>query len=144
MCSLMVKWFIGVKQLKIVNVLHSFVWKYVKYTNMEDFAETVTYVTGFAKWGLKNIHPNFQLWTCKWCNSACIWRTALKFGDRIFTSLHLYNRKFQLNSLLRNEVMALQSGKIGCMYKTPFANLVTYTMKLHTCTIFPYIHLCTK
>ena len=65
--------------------------------------------------------------TLRLCNSACVWPTALKFGGRTVLSLHLYDRKFQLNSLLKNEVMPLKSCTIGCVYKTLFANPVTYS-----------------
>ena len=78
---------------------------------------TYVYVTGFAKRGL--IHAsNFA--TLRMCNSAHVLPTTLKFGTWPFLSLWLYERKFQLNSSLTNEVMPLQSCKIGCMYKTPF------------------------
>ena len=53
-------------------------------------------------------------------NSACVWPTALKFSSRTVLLLHLYDRKFQLNSLLINYVVPLQSCTIGCVYKTPF------------------------
>ena len=43
----MIQLYFGVNQLKIgkpMGVLHSFVlWNHVKYANMEDFTETVTY-----------------------------------------------------------------------------------------------------
>ena len=50
----------------------------------------------------------------------CVWPTALKFGSRTVLSLPIYDRQFQLNSSLINNVMPLQSCTIGCVYKTPF------------------------
>ena len=42
----------------------------------------------------------------------------------------IYERKYQLNTLLTNEVMYIQSCsiRIGCKYKTTFANPVTYVV----------------
>ena len=81
----------------------------------------------------KGSYTHIQFSTLRLCNSVCLWPEALKFGGSTFLSLHLKVWKFWPNSLLTNEVMSLQSHKIGYMYKTLFANLVTYT--------YYYIHL---
>ena len=68
------------------------------------------YVTGFTKRGLI---PTSNFATLRMCNSAHVLPTTLKFGTWPFLSLWVYERKFQLNSSLTNEVMPLQSCKIG-------------------------------
>ena len=80
--------------------------------------------------------------TLRICNSACIGPTALKFGSCTFLSLHLQERKFQPNSLLINEVMPLQSWKIGCMYKTLFANPVTNVYGCMYAYVCVYVCIC--
>ena len=80
-------------------------------------------MTEFAKKGL--IHAsNFS--NSRLCNSACAGSIALKFGSWTVLSLHLYDSNVWPNSLLINEIVPLQSHNIGCLYKTPFANSVTF------------------
>ena len=57
---------------------------------------------------------------------ASIGPTALKFGSRTFLSMYGLKSSAYNNSVFTNEVMPCQSWKIGCMYKTPFANSVAY------------------
>ena len=75
------------------------------------------FVTEFAKRGLTHA-SNFGYT----CNSACVGPTALKFGSRTSLSLYLQDWKFQPNRIhsLINQVLSLQSWKIGCIYKIPF------------------------
>ena len=95
---------------------------------------TRLYVTGFAKRGL--IHTsNFSNLTLH--NSAFVRHTALKFSRRTVLSLPLHDRKFQSNSLLKNEVIPLQSHTIGCVYKTPFRKSShIYSYNTHTVAWF--------
>ena len=91
-------------------------------------------MTGFAKRGLIHV-SNFA--TLRMCNSAHVRPTTLKFGTWPFLSLWLYERKFQRNSSLKNEVMPLQSCKIGCVYKTPFrksGHIFIYIVCIRMCT----------
>ena len=76
------------------------------------------YLTGFAKRWLIYTHIQFSI--LRTCNSACICPAALKFGSMTFLSLHVYDRNFWLSNIATNEVMLLQSPKIGCVYKRLF------------------------
>ena len=49
-----------------------------------------------------------------------IYVTALKFGTRTFLSLHLYNRNFRPNNLLKNKVIPHQKSENWSVYKTFF------------------------
>ena len=63
--------------------------------------------------------------------------TPLKFGSRTFLSLYFHDRKFCPDISLTNEVVPLQSHKIGhvYLYMTPFENSVTFVVILSISSI---------
>ena len=91
---------------------------------------TVLNLTEFAKRGL--IHTCIQFFDS---HAGCVTQlvfdlcTAFKSTRRFVLSVHLHVRKIHIHNLFTNEAMPLQSFKIRSVYKTLFANLVTYVLK---------------
>ena len=78
-----------------------------------------SYEIGFAK-SVLFMHPNFS--TSWMTDSTCLWLTTLKSNSSTILSLCIYERN--INALLTNEVMSLQSCKIRCVYRPLLAKLV--------------------
>ena len=68
------------------------------------------------------------------CNNSVITIKNIKF---LWLLLYVYSSWYNY-SLLINEVIPFQNCKIGCMYKTLFTNLITYT-DIHTHTHCCYL-----
>ena len=110
-----------------VNKTSKFCWNRLIYSNRTVGCSCkLQVVLKFAKKGL--IHAS-SFSTLRLCNSAFVWLTALKLGSRTFLSLHVQDRTFQLNSLLINKVMLLQSCTSHACIRPFFANPVTITYK---------------